>query len=104
MFLSTQTLHVGARWRLMPFEPVIDGDVLPARPIDRIAAGVGAEIDVLVATTTEEQRLFLVPNGAINAINGDILTGVGALYGLQVAETPARYQATLPGPSAGDGR
>ena len=61
-----------ARWgevaaNLMPFEPVIDGDVLPARPIDRIAAGVGAEIDVLVGTTTEEERLFLVPNGAINA-------------------------------------
>src|SRR6266851_655305 len=27
---------------LMPFEPVIDGDVLPARPIDRIVAGAGA--------------------------------------------------------------
>ena len=51
----------------MPFEPVIDGDVLPARPIDRIAAGAGAEIDVMVGTTTEEERLFLVPNGAINA-------------------------------------
>lgn len=86
----------------MPFEPVIDGDVLPARPIDRIAAGVGAEIDVLVGTTTEEERLFLVPNGAINAINGDILTGVVALYGLPVAETLATYQATRPDASAGD--
>src|SRR6266568_7970380 len=96
-----------ARWgevaaNLMPFEPVIDGDVLPARPIDRIAAGAGAEIDVMVGTTTEEERLFLVPNGAINAINGDILAGVAALYGLPVAETLATYQATRPDASAGD--
>jgi para-nitrobenzyl esterase len=96
-----------ARWgevaaNLMPFEPVIDGDVLPARPIDCIAAGASVEIDVMVGTTTEEERLFLVPNGAINAINGDILAGVVALYGLPVAETLATYQATRPDASAGD--
>jgi para-nitrobenzyl esterase len=33
---------------LMPFEPVIDGDVLSARPIDRIVAGAGAAVDLLV--------------------------------------------------------
>jgi glycosyltransferase involved in cell wall biosynthesis len=28
---------------LMPWQPVVDGDLLPARPMDRIAAGAGAE-------------------------------------------------------------
>ena len=53
---------------LMPFEPVIDGDTLPARPIDRIAAGVGANVDVMVGTNAEEYRLFVVPNGVIGHI------------------------------------
>jgi para-nitrobenzyl esterase len=96
-----------ARWgevaaNLMPFEPVIDGDILPERPIDRIAAGAGAEIDVMVGATTGEERLFLVPNGAINAINEDILTGAVAMYGLPVARTLETYRATRPNASAGE--
>jgi len=87
---------------LMPFEPVIDGDVLPTRPIDRIAEGAGAEIEVLIGTTTEEERLFLVPNDAIKAINEDILAGGVAAYGLPVSETLATYRATRPAANAGD--
>ena len=96
-----------ARWgevagNLMPFEPVIDGDVLPARPIDRIAAGAGADIEVMVGTNSEEERLFMVPNGVINHINEDILTGAIAAYGLPVEKTLAAYRATRPGAHAGD--
>src|SRR6266571_5167935 len=96
-----------ARWgevagNLMPFEPVIDGDVLPARPIDRIAAGAGADIELLVGTNSEEERLFMVPNGVINHINEDILTGANAAYGLPVEKTLAAYRATRPGAHAGD--
>ena len=96
-----------ARWgeaaaNLMPFEPVIDGEILPARPIDLITAGAGADIDVLVGATSEEERLFLVPNSAINHINEDILAGAVAAYGLPVAETLTTYRATRPGANAGD--
>jgi para-nitrobenzyl esterase len=87
---------------LMPFEPVIDGDVLPARPIDRIVAGAGAAVDLLVGTNTEEERLFMVPNGAINFITEDILVGTIAAYGLPVAETLATYRATRRSAGAGD--
>ncbi len=86
----------------MPFEPVIDGEVLPARPIDRIAAGSGAAIEVMVGTNTEEERLFMVPNGSINFITEEILAGTIAAYGLPVAETLATYRATRPGANAGD--
>lgn len=87
---------------LMPFEPVIDGDVLPALPIDRLLAGASSEVDVLVGTTTEEERLFLVPNGSIHAITEDILAGIVAQYGLPVSETLATYRATRPHASAGE--
>ncbi len=87
---------------LMPFEPVIDGDVLPARPIDRIVAGAGAAVDLLVGTNAEEDRLFMVPNGAINFITEDILVGTIAAYGLPVAETLATYRSTREDARPGD--
>jgi para-nitrobenzyl esterase len=87
---------------LMPFEPVVDGDVLPTRPIDSIVAGAGAGVDVLIGTNTDEQRLFMVPGGAINYINEDILAGAVAAYGLPVSETIATYRAIRPDASAGE--
>ncbi|HXL36955.1 MAG TPA: carboxylesterase/lipase family protein [Ktedonobacteraceae bacterium] len=87
---------------LMPFEPVIDGDILPARPIDNIVGGAGAEVDVLIGTNFEEQRLLMVPNGVINYINEDILAGTVAAYGLPVSKTIATYRAIRPNASAGD--
>ena len=87
---------------LMPFEPVVDGDTLSARPIDSIVAGAGSGVDVLIGTNTDEQRLFMVPGGAINYINDDILAGTVAAYGLPVTETIATYRSICPDASAGD--
>jgi para-nitrobenzyl esterase len=87
---------------LMPFEPVIDGNVLPARPIDSIIGGAGAGVDVMIGTNAEEDRLFMVPNGIINYINEDILAGTVAAYGLPVAETITTYHAIRPDAGAGD--
>ena len=88
-----------ARWgevaaNLMPFEPVIDGDLLPARPIDSIAAGASANIDVLVGNNADEFQFFLVPTGMLNVVNEVILSRAVAAYGLPVAETLATYRAT----------
>ncbi len=87
---------------LMPFEPVVDGDILPARPIESIAAGVGAGVDVLIGSNTEEERLFLVPNTAINYINEDVLKGTIAAYGLPLEETLATYGENRPGATSGE--
>ncbi len=88
-----------ARWgevaaNLMPFEPVIDGNLLPARPIESIAAGAGANVDVLVGNNADEFRLYLVPLGTINAVNEEILSRSVAAYGLPVVETLATYHAS----------
>jgi para-nitrobenzyl esterase len=87
---------------LMPFEPVIDGDVLPARPIDSIVGGAGAGVDVIIGSNSEEQRLMMVPNGVINYISEDILAGAVSAYGLPVSETIATYRAIRPGDSPGE--
>lgn len=43
----------------MPFHPCVDGDVLHARPVDALRAGVGAEVALVIGTTRDEMRLFL---------------------------------------------
>lgn len=85
---------------MMPWMPVVDGDVIPVRPIDRIEAGAGADIDVLVGTTTDEWRFFLVPTGAI--ITEDILAKVVAAYGLPIEATLKTYRSARANASAGD--
>jgi len=86
----------------MPFEPVIDGDILPTRPIDSIAAGNSVGVDVLIGTNADEQRFFLVPNGVINSITEEALARRIAAYGLPVDPTLAVYRAERPAASPGD--
>jgi para-nitrobenzyl esterase len=87
---------------MMPWQPVIDGEVLPARPIDRIAAGAGGAIDLMVGTNTDEHRMFLVPGGAIDQITSEAVVRAIAAYGLPVDPTLAVYRAADPDAGAGD--
>jgi carboxylesterase type B len=87
---------------MLPWQPVVDGDLIPARPLDRIAAGAGAGIDLMVGTNTDEHRLFLVTVGAIDQVTAEALAGAVAVYGLPVEATLAAYRAAHPGASAGD--
>jgi len=86
----------------MPWQPVIDGDVLPAHPLERVAAGAAAGIDVLIGTNTDEHRLFLASTGAIEHINEEALAAAISAYGLPLAETLATYRAERPGARPGD--
>lgn len=87
---------------MMPWQPVIDGQLIPARPIERIAAGAGAAVDLLVGTNVEETRLFLVVGGAIEHIPEQALVGAVAAYGLPVEATLTAYRALHPNAGAGD--
>jgi para-nitrobenzyl esterase len=87
---------------LMPFEPVIDGEILPDLPIKGIGAGRGAQVELLVGTNAEEQRLFMVPNGVIDTINDGVLTHIVSAYGLAVEPALAAYRGARPGATAGD--
>jgi para-nitrobenzyl esterase len=87
---------------MLPWQPVVDGDVIPARPIERIVAGAGAGVDVMVGTTTDEWRLFLVINGAIEHVTTEALARAVAAYGLPVDATLAAYRAAHPNAGAGD--
>jgi len=86
----------------MIFEPVVDGEVVPARPIERIVAGAGADVDLMVGTTTEEWRFFLVPGGAIDRVTEDRLYTTARAMGLDVEHALAVYRATRPPATSGD--
>jgi para-nitrobenzyl esterase len=97
-----------ARWgretlvNTMLWQPVIDGDVIPAPPLDCIAAGAGSGIDVMAGSTLDEWNFFLVPNGAIQHITPEVLAGAIAAYGLPVEKTLSTYRAAHPRASAGE--
>jgi len=86
----------------LPWQPVVDGDVLPGPPLDRIAAGAGADVDLLVGTNTDEHRLFLVSGGAIDGVTEEALVGAIAGYGLPVDDALATYRERYPDAGPGD--
>ena len=86
----------------MPWHPVIDGDLIPARTIDRIRAGASGNIDLMVGSTTDEWRLFLVLFGVIDHITDSALAGAATAYGLPVEAALRIYRASRPGANAGD--
>lgn len=80
------------RWGLdtiasfLPWQPVIDGDIVPERPIDRIAAGASSEIDVLVGSNTEDWLLFRVLGGDVERVTDEVLRGPVTEHGYLTAE------------------
>jgi para-nitrobenzyl esterase len=86
----------------MIFEPVVDGEVVPAKPIDRITAGASAGIDLMVGTTSEEWRFFLVPGDAIDGVSEERLSTTARVMGLDVEQALAVYRAARPQATPGD--
>jgi para-nitrobenzyl esterase len=86
----------------MAFEPVVDGEVVPGRPIERIVAGAGADVDLMAGTTTEEWRFFLVPTGAIDRVTEERLLTTARVMGLDVEHALSVYRASRPQATPGD--
>jgi len=94
----------------MPFHPVVDGDVVPAPPIGRIAAGSAAGVDVLVGTNADDWRLFLAASGMLSRVTDQALVGpverFGGLsfaaYGLPTDSALAAYRAARPNAEPGE--
>jgi para-nitrobenzyl esterase len=87
---------------MMAFEPAIDGGVVPARPIDRLAQGVAADVDVLIGSNADEYALFFVPSGIVNFVNNGLLNMALTLVGADAGAVVATYGAALPAASAGE--
>jgi para-nitrobenzyl esterase len=83
--------------------PVVGDDVLPVPPAEAIAAGAGADVDLLAGANTEEMNLYLVPSGVRDALTEErALAGLaqvhpqaGELLAAAEGEAGERYAAVL---------
>ncbi|HVV21211.1 MAG TPA: carboxylesterase family protein [Pseudonocardiaceae bacterium] len=92
------------RWRAlatsgMAFMPVVDGELITERPVDAIAAGVGHGMPMIVGTTTEEQRFFMVPTGVVAAATKETVAGVVVRRGWPAVDV---YESNRPDATPGD--
>ncbi|MET8352930.1 MULTISPECIES: carboxylesterase/lipase family protein [unclassified Micromonospora] len=76
--------------RLLPFAPVVDGDLLPHPPMEVATTQVPA----LIGTNRDEGRLFFVPGRAIDVIDEAMLAGFAANNGITDL---APFVGTTPG-------
>ena len=95
---------------MLPWQPVVDGDVIPGRPIDRIAAGAGAASTSWSARTPTTGGCSSVANGSLERVTDETLTGPVVDHGFETAWPPtacrttalAAYRAAYPGASPGE--
>jgi len=82
------------------FIPVFGDDVLPEKPVDLLARGMGKDVQVLIGSNAEEMNLYFVPTGVRPKIFGLLarwIIGKSQPRGKAVMKAYAR-----PGTSAGD--
>ncbi|WP_228973114.1 carboxylesterase/lipase family protein [Streptomyces sp. DH12] len=77
------------------YAPVLDGDVLPADPLGRLAAGAAREVDLLVCHTTEEYWLFDAVGGSARVTSDEGLARFAEDFGLPDGLV-AGYRAAMP--------
>ncbi len=76
----------------LPFQPVVDGTVLPARPIDAIRDGLG-RVPTMIGTTKDEMTLFTALDLGTGTIDGTVISGVlTETFGDRAPEIEAAYR------------
>jgi para-nitrobenzyl esterase len=58
----------------LPFQPTIDGAIIPERPIALLREGAGAGIPLMTGTTREEWKLFTAANPAMRLMSAKNFT------------------------------
>lgn len=88
----------------MSFQPVIDGEVLPAMPIECVRAGSAAGIAIMAGCTTEEWKLFSGLDPAATNMSEEALTeAVGEIFGDLAADVIGSYRSLLADSGKGTG-
>lgn len=82
---------------LNPFSVILDH-----QPVERVAAGVGADIDLLVGTNAEEGRLYVVPSGELETTTAADLHQLAARVHREPARLARAYRSRNPTATAGD--
>ncbi len=87
-------LKLGSRLGLLPFQPLVDGDLLPRRPLEAIEQGASADVALLTGTTRDEWRLFGMLDPDVPRIDRDGLVAKlrQRIPGVNAEELVVAYQ------------
>ncbi|MGW0548397.1 carboxylesterase/lipase family protein [Streptomyces altiplanensis] len=77
------------------YAPVVDGDILPADPLEGVASGAARDVDLLVCHTTEECWLFDAVGGSARITTDDQLALFAQDFGLPDGLVSG-YRALMP--------
>jgi len=65
--------RLGMAYGTLPFEPAVDGDLLPEHPLDAIEKGSARGVPLLVGSNRDEWNLFLLGDAKARALDEDAL-------------------------------
>lgn len=66
---AQMVLKLGTGPGLLPFQPVVDGDLLPVSPLDTVASGATTGLDLMAGTTRDEWKLFVMMDPGIQKLD-----------------------------------
>ena len=87
---------------LLSFAPVLDDEVLPAHPVDAVAAGASAAVPLMVGTARHEATQFLLTEGMVTGESIPVIDDaglelrIGMMAGERAGAVIAGYRATMP--------
>jgi para-nitrobenzyl esterase len=90
--------RLGLTYGTLPFEPAVDGELLPEHPLDAIAQGSARGVPLLVGSNRDEWNLFLLMDAKARALDEDgLLRRYARSLGADQVEGAHRlYRETLP--------
>jgi para-nitrobenzyl esterase len=81
----------------LPFQPIVDGFVLPAAPLDAIAAGNAAGVHVMTGTNRHEMTLFALADPANASLTEELIRDrVQATAGPEAETIVESYRSRRP--------
>jgi para-nitrobenzyl esterase len=86
----------------LPFQPTVDGVVLSHQPLDAVAAGSAADVDVVAGTNAHEFTLFALAFPPEWMTEDRLRRNVGRVAGDRTDEVLDGYRRALPGASVAD--
>jgi para-nitrobenzyl esterase len=89
----------GRSIRRLGAQPVVDGDILPGRPVEAIRGGAGAGVDLLIGTNADEYGLFVQATGLADRLDEPMLAGLVDRLGDEIAALLPAYRAEDPAAS-----
>jgi para-nitrobenzyl esterase len=81
---------------LLPYQPVIDGVVLPEPPLDAIRNGNAKDVHVLIGTNHDEMTLFVAADPEFASLTDDIIATRATTAGFDGPGLVAHFRAQRP--------